>query len=97
MEDPGIPLLSDQMAGAWAAFAHTGNPENPYLTKWQPYKKGDEHIMVFSQMSGQRGDFDRELVELKEELEPTGYHASYLQMAMERKKEKAQENNSGTN
>lgn len=85
MAEKGIELLSNQIAGAWSAFAYTGNPENRYLTKWDPYTPEDKKIMVFDRMSEQKTDFDRETVELCHQLALVPYEARYLSFIQHRK------------
>ena len=85
MAEKGISLLSDQIAGAWAAFAHTGNPENPYLPKWTPYTAQRKSIMVFDRTSEEKIDFDRETVELCHELAPHPYAPRYVEFLQRRK------------
>jgi len=34
---PSTHKLAEQMAGAWATFAKTGNPNHPGIPKWEPY------------------------------------------------------------
>ena len=41
--------LADKMSEAWAAFAHTGNPNTPSLPTWKPYslRGGEGEMMIF--------------------------------------------------
>ena len=36
--------LSDQMVSYWAAFAKTGNPNNPAAPHWQPYSASADDV-----------------------------------------------------
>ena len=69
---PCADQLEKEMAGAWVAFAKTGNPNHPALVEWPAYETGSEYIMVFSEHSEAKLDFDRKLVERLEEIAPTG-------------------------
>jgi para-nitrobenzyl esterase len=40
-------LMADRMAGAWVAFAKTGDPNNPALPHWAPYEPGQRATMIF--------------------------------------------------
>ncbi len=65
MQDDFCETLSNQIAGSWGAFAHTGNPNNKYLTcEWKPYQKGNgEYTYIFDRNNDLRDGYDRELVE----------------------------------
>jgi para-nitrobenzyl esterase len=39
--------LQEQMAGAWVAFAHSGEPNHAALPHWRPYDVRDRATMVF--------------------------------------------------
>ncbi len=43
---PDAQALAKKMAGAWAAFAKTGNPSQPGLT-WEPFEPTRGQTMVF--------------------------------------------------
>ena len=40
--------LADKMSRAWAAFAHTGNPNVPGLPHWPAYSTSTRPVMVFN-------------------------------------------------
>ena len=65
MQDENCAKLSDQIAGSWAAFAHSGDPNNDDLTcEWKPYRKGDgEYTYIFDKENYLRDGYDRELVD----------------------------------
>ena len=44
---PESEPLSQQLSGAWASFARTGDPNHPGLPRWRPYRKEDPATMVF--------------------------------------------------
>jgi para-nitrobenzyl esterase len=44
---PDRVLLSQQMSGAWAAFAHTGRPDHVLIPKWAPYDTNARRTMCF--------------------------------------------------
>jgi len=45
---PDSDRLSKQLAGAWASFARTGNPNHSGLPSWQPYNAETRTTMVFT-------------------------------------------------
>jgi para-nitrobenzyl esterase len=45
--DPGAARMAKQFAGAWVAFARTGNPDCPEIPAWQPYDSSTRATMVF--------------------------------------------------
>ncbi len=65
MQDEFCETLSNQIAGSWGAFAHTGDPNNKYLTsEWKPYQKGKgEYTYIFDKKNDLRDGYDRELIE----------------------------------
>ena len=40
-------LMADRLAGAWVAFAKTGDPNNPILPHWPPYEPGVRSTLIF--------------------------------------------------
>lgn len=52
--------LQEEMAGAWVAFAHRGNPGHGGLAEWRPYSLAERHTMVFDRRSGLEADPLRE-------------------------------------
>ena len=45
---PDIEPLTRTMQATWAAFARSGNPNNPTLPEWKPYSGADRQMMVFN-------------------------------------------------
>ncbi len=41
--------MADRIAGSWAAFAATGNPNNEYVPDWPAYDSTKRATMIFSQ------------------------------------------------
>jgi para-nitrobenzyl esterase len=70
--EPDLGLV-EQMSGAWAAFARTGEPNGAGLARWTPYSAASRDVMVFDHASGLVHDPDRELREL---LEPIAFATS---------------------
>ena len=70
-QQKGVEKLEDEIAGAWAAFAHTGNPNHGKLAEWPAFTKGCRATMVFCEDSHARIGFDTELIWLKMELDPS--------------------------
>ena len=67
--------LEDELAGAWVAFAYTGNPNHSGMNKWEPYTPDGKATMVFDRKSECKKDFDRELTDalLKYGPAPAGF------------------------
>ena len=53
-------VLQDEMAGAWVAFARSGNPNHPGLPTWMPYQLTDRPTMVFDRQTQLVNDPARE-------------------------------------
>jgi para-nitrobenzyl esterase len=47
-EGADIAPLTRIMQASWAAFARTGNPNNPAAPEWKPYSDADRQMMVFN-------------------------------------------------
>ena len=57
--------LQNEMSGAWASFAHTGDPNHSGLAeKWPKYDKASRGVMIFDRTSSVRYDHEKELVAL---------------------------------
>ena len=70
-QQEGVEKLENEMAGAWAAFAHTGNPNHAGLSDWPAFTPDEPATMVFCDDSHARMDFDTELIALKKQLDPS--------------------------
>lgn len=46
--DPRRYDLARNMSGAWAAFAHNGNPSHPGMPEWKPYTLENRGTMLFN-------------------------------------------------
>jgi para-nitrobenzyl esterase len=46
--DPRRYDLARNMSGAWAAFAHNGNPSHPGMPEWKPYTLENHGTMLFN-------------------------------------------------
>lgn len=53
-------VLQDEMAGAWVAFAQSGNPNHAGLPTWLPYNLTDRPTMVFDRQTQLINDPARE-------------------------------------
>jgi para-nitrobenzyl esterase len=40
-------LMADRLAGAWVAFAKTGDPNSPAIPHWPAYEPGARATMIF--------------------------------------------------
>lgn len=67
----GMDKLQDEIAGAWAAFAHTGNPNHEGMAFWPEFSPVDKMTMVFNENSAPRSDYDTEVVQFKKTLDPS--------------------------
>ena len=45
---PDLQPLAEKVSGAWAAFAHTGNPNTPQTPKWLPYTAAERATMLIN-------------------------------------------------
>ncbi|MBQ3999586.1 MAG: carboxylesterase family protein, partial [Oscillospiraceae bacterium] len=70
-QQEGVEKLEDEMAGAWAAFCHTGNPNHRGLAEWPAFTKECPATMVFCEDSHARIDFDTELIRSKNAMDPS--------------------------
>lgn len=60
---PGITdRLQDQMAGAWVAFARTGNPNHPLIPHWEPMHVDVTYTMLFDRECTLAKEHDTQLV-----------------------------------
>ena len=57
---PGARELAAIVSGTWAAFARTGNPENPALPRWPAYTADERATMVFDRNCHVVSDPDRD-------------------------------------
>ena len=53
---PEVDGMAKAVSGAWAAFAHSGNPNHPGLPKWPAYDEKDRYVMVFNKESAAVSD-----------------------------------------
>jgi para-nitrobenzyl esterase len=61
---PGMEKLQDEMSGAWASFARTGDPNHAGLVKWPTYNLAERPVMIFDRQSGVRTNHERKLISL---------------------------------
>ena len=45
---PDLQPLADKVSGAWAAFAHTGNPNTAATPKWPAYTENERATMIIN-------------------------------------------------
>lgn len=62
--------LSAALAGAWVAFARTGDPNHPGLPRWTTYGVPDRAMLIFDEGLRLESDPDGELRRLWAELAP---------------------------
>ena len=56
--------LQDAMAGAWARFAETGNPNGDDLPRWDAYTQEHNAAMIYGDRNSMVIGHDRELQEI---------------------------------
>lgn len=56
---PGAQAVADQMSAAWAAFAHTGNPNTRNSARWPAYSLDTRANMLFNVKSRIVNDFEK--------------------------------------
>ena len=52
------------MAGAWVAFAYTGDPNHSLLPQWHPVTPDHTPTMLFDRVTEEVVDHDKELMAL---------------------------------
>ncbi len=67
---PGAQAVADQMSAAWAAFAHTGDPNTRNGARWPAYSLDTRANMLFNVKSRLVNDFGRPAREFWESLPP---------------------------
>ena len=55
--------VSEATGAAWAAFARTGNPSNPYMPAWKPYDNVDRYTMSIDVECKLVSDYRKEIRE----------------------------------
>ena len=63
---PEAKLMADKLAGAWVAFAKTGNPNHSGIPEWPAYSSGQRATMIFNKTCRVESDPRRELISLWE-------------------------------
>lgn len=61
---PEARALADKLAGAWVAFAKTGNPNIPSLPQWPAYSAENRATMILDSTCRVENDPERELLKL---------------------------------
>lgn len=59
-QDRDVPRLTEEISGAWIAFAHNGDPSHPGLPAWPSYVADRRSTMIFGSQSGIVDDPDAE-------------------------------------
>jgi para-nitrobenzyl esterase len=57
-------IMADRLAGAWVAFAKTGDPNHPHIPHWPPYEPGSRSTMIFDTATRAENDPRRAFREL---------------------------------
>ena len=58
-DTPGQKEMAEQLSATWAAFARTGNPNNPKIPRWPAYDTRTRPVMVFDTKSRVVQDYRR--------------------------------------
>ena len=62
--------LEEEMAGAFVAFARSGDPNHKNLIKWPAYKPDNKATIVFDRKTEVRVDYEAELLDLLKKATP---------------------------
>jgi para-nitrobenzyl esterase len=62
--------LEEEMAGAFVAFARSGNPNHKNLVHWPAYTPDNKAVIVFDRVTGIRVDYEKELLALLKKATP---------------------------
>lgn len=66
--------VQDAMAGAWAQFAYSGNPNKPGAPTWEAYSRENQACMTFGSVVGTRCGHDRKLRDLTKDVKEQRFH-----------------------
>jgi para-nitrobenzyl esterase len=69
-ETPSAHKMADRHAGAWVAFAHTGDPNCAAIPKWAPYTAETRSSMVFADDTRAEDDHRGDFRKLWDEIAP---------------------------
>ena len=64
--------LEQEVSGAVAAFARTGDPNHPAMANWPAYEDGRKATMIFDRQTRAGENYDRDLIEELHALAPAG-------------------------
>ncbi len=70
-ETPEAQKMADRHAGAWVAFAHTGDPNCDAIPKWAPYTAETRTSMVFDNDTRTENDHRGDFRKLWDEINPS--------------------------
>jgi para-nitrobenzyl esterase len=65
---PGGKRVAKQLGSSLAAFAKSGNPNNPSIPAWSPYETKRRAVMVIDDKTRQVNDPYRELREMWDKI-----------------------------
>lgn len=65
---PEAYALAEKLSKTWATFAWTGNPNNNYIPKWEPFNPEGGATMLFDNQSELVHNHDKELIEIATSL-----------------------------
>jgi para-nitrobenzyl esterase len=57
-------MMSDRLAGAWVAFATTGNPNHSLIPNWPAYEERNKATMVFDKQMSIQNDYRGDMVRM---------------------------------
>nr|WP_321450831.1 carboxylesterase family protein [uncultured Carboxylicivirga sp.] len=67
---PEAYALATKLSKTWATFAHTGNPNNESMPKWEPFTPDGGATMLFDNQSELVFNHDKELIEIATSVPP---------------------------
>ncbi len=69
-ETPAAAKMADRHAGAWVAFAATGDPNHAGIAHWDPYTPQTRAMMVFADDTRQENDHRGDIRKLWDAINP---------------------------
>ena len=71
-------LMADRTAAVWAAFAATGNPNNPLIPDWPAYNSTTRATMVFDKTMRVENNYRGDMVRMIAQAVPTAPRPSFV-------------------
>lgn len=71
-------LMADRTAATWAAFAATGNPNNPLIPNWPAYEARNRATMIFDKTMRVENNYRGDMVRMIAQAVPTAPRPSFV-------------------